>query len=394
MVRRPVDVARGRDRVLVDMSNLVVGGGLQVGASFLDELSQISADDSSRGRWPWLDDVVVEASEQVVANSTTRGRGLRLDVVNGRPAARLRRLPRRPQFDVAFVVFGPDYGPSRARRRVVGFADVTSLFPEFAGIRGVRPRALHALRRRVSRRIFLTADRIVAESEHVADALRERWGIDAARLNVVPNVLNRVFDEVSQLAPLNAGAVEGLAAGDTALFVYPTRAYPHKNLEVLGAAQRLARSGGVEVRFALTLTEAEWNQLDPATRDASTNVGPLKVTQLPALYEACAGVVFPSLNECFSVTPLEAMRAGRTLVASDRPFVREVAGDAAWYVEPTDPASVAAGLVAALSDDVERARRVEVGRHGAAGWPTARDRATAYLDLVDDELDHGRTRSG
>ncbi len=379
------------DRVLIDMANLVVGGGLQVGASFLDELSRLSADPTSRERWPWLDDVVVEASEQVVANSTTRGAGLRVDVVDGRPLARLRRRPRRPGFDVAFTVFGPAYGARRARRILVGCADVTSVFPEFAGIHGLRPSLVHALRRRVSRRIFVRADRIVAESAHVTAALHERWGIDESRLRVVPNVLNGVFDDPNQQPTLPAG-VE-LADG-AAVFAYPTRAYPHKNLGVLGAAQRIvAEGGGPEVRFALTLTDAEWEQLDPATRAASTNVGPLTVAQVPALYAACTGVVFPSLNECFSVTPLEALRTGRALVASDRPFVREVAGDAAWYVEPTDPSSLAAGLVAALSDDAERERRVEAGRRVAAGWPTARDRATAYLDLVSAELAHGVTRS-
>lgn len=383
---------RGRARVLVDMSNLVVGGGLQVGASFLDELSRIRAADASSERRPWLADMVVEVSEQVLDNSTTRGAGLRLEVVNGRPGARLRRLPRRPEFDLAFTVFGPDYGPRRARTRVVGFADVTSLFPEFAGIRGARARAQHALRRRVSRRIFRTAECIVAESAHVTAALHERWGIDPSRLHVVPNVLNRVFDDVSAQAPLGVDA--DLDAGGAVVFAYPTRAYPHKNLEVLGAARRIVTErSGLDVRFALTLTDAEWEQLDPATRAASTNVGPLTVTQVPALYAASAGVVFPSLNECFSVTPLETMRAGRTLVASDRPFVREVAGDAAWYVEPTDPASLAEGLVSALSDDRERARRVEVGRQVAAGWPSAMDRATAYLDIVDGMLLPTMTRA-
>src|SRR5690349_18508865 len=181
-----------RDRVLVDMSNLVVGGGLQVGASFLDELSRIIKEPASSVRWPWLVDLAVEASEQVVANSTARGAGLRLDVVNGRPAARLRRRPRKHEFDVSFTVFGPDYGPRRARVRIVGFADVTSLFPEFARVEGVRPRALHALRRRVSKRIFLTADHVIAESNHVSVALQDRWSVGPARLSVVPNVLNSV----------------------------------------------------------------------------------------------------------------------------------------------------------------------------------------------------------
>jgi glycosyltransferase involved in cell wall biosynthesis len=370
-------------RVLVDMSNLVVGGGLQVGASVLDELTRLAAHPSSSERWPWFPDVVVEASHQVVANSTTGGDGVQLQVVNGRPLARLRRMPRRRRFDVSFTVFGPDYGLGRARRRVVGFADVTSLFPEFAGVRGTRARALHTLRRRVSRHIFRTAQDIVAESDHVAIALRKRWGIDPRGLHVVPNVLNQVFDEASQRLPVPLPfEVDG-----EVVFAYPTRAYPHKNLEILGAAARIAaEEHGTKLRFALTLTDDEWSRLDLSTRLASINVGPLRVAQMPALYAACTGVVFPSLNECFSVTPLEALKAARPLAASDRSFVCEVARDAAWYFEPTDPASVARVLVEALSDDAERDRKVEVGRRIAASWPTAQDRTIAYLDIIDAAL--------
>ena len=71
---------------------------------------------------------------------------LSVAVVDGRPAARLRRRPGRPAHDVSFTVFGPDYGPRRARTRIVGFADVTSLFPEFAAVPGARARLRQAVR--------------------------------------------------------------------------------------------------------------------------------------------------------------------------------------------------------------------------------------------------------
>lgn len=367
--------------VLVDLSNLVVGGGVQVGASFLDELGRLADDPEARARWPWLCDVVVEASDVVVANATSTQPGLVVRVVDGRPAARLRRRPGRPDFDVCFTVFGPDYGPRRARTRIVGFADVTSLFPELAVIRGRRARLRHLVRARVSRRLFRSANLIVAESSFVTLALNERWGIPAPRLRVVPNVLNRVFHEESRQVALHVDFPEG------PVFAFPTRPYPHKNLAVLGAASRVLRDQlDRSVRFALTLTDDEWQRLDPATRAVSYNVGPLVVGQMPALYAACAGVVFPSLNECFSVTPLEAMMAGRPLLASDRPFVREVAGEAAWYFEPTDPSSLARVLAEVLHDADGRGHRVDVGKRIAVGWPTAADRAAAYLAIIDEAL--------
>lgn len=373
--------------VLVDLSNLVVGGGVQVGASFLDELSRLTDDPGACRRWPWLSDLVVEASDVVVANVTEPLSGLPLRVVDGRPAARLRRLPGRRPYDVSFTVFGPDYGPRRARTSVVGFADVTSLFPEFAEIRGRGARLKHAVRCRVSRRRFQSADLLVVESAHIAAALTGRWRVPSERITVVPNVLNRVFDDEARQTPLR---VEQLGAAP--LVAFPTRPYPHKNLRVLGAAARaLEEEHGHQVCFALTLTEAEWERLDTATRAVSINVGPLVVGQMPALYAACDAVVFPSLNECFSVTPLEALRAGRPLVASDRAFVREVAGDAAWYFEPTEPSSVARALADMLADDTLRARRVQLGEDVARSWPTSADRAIAYLGLIDRALGHGTT---
>ncbi|WP_416954715.1 hypothetical protein ACNKF0_20955 [Nocardioides sp. T5] len=140
--------------VLLDMSNLVVGGGVQVGASFLDEVATLAADPEALRRWPWLADVVIEASDVVIANATGSWPDLDVRVVDGRPAARLRRRRDGHRFDVSFTVFGPDYGPRRARTRIVGFADVTSLFPEYAGVSGRRDRARHALRSRVSRRLL------------------------------------------------------------------------------------------------------------------------------------------------------------------------------------------------------------------------------------------------
>lgn len=374
-------------RVLLDLSNLVAGGGVQVGASFVDELVRLRADPAEVRRRPWLGDVVVELSGHVADNLTRDASTLGATVVDGRPLARVRRGPGRrgePPFDVSFTVFGPDFGARRARTRVVGFADVTSLFPEHAGFSGAPARLKHAVRARLSRRRFRhSTDLVVTEAAHVAASLAQRWGIPPSRTRVVPNVLNGIFLDESRQTPLDAA----LPPGPGPVLAFPTRAYPHKNLAVLGEAARVLRAGhGTAVRFALTLTDGEWEGLDPLTREASVNLGSLRVTQVPALYAACDGVVFPSLNECFSVTPLEALSAGRPLVASDREFVREIAGDAAWYFEPTRPDDLARALAAMLGDEGERARRVAAGRRVADDWPTASDRAEAYLAVVDEAL--------
>jgi glycosyltransferase involved in cell wall biosynthesis len=72
---------------------------------------------------------------------------------------------------------------------------------------------------------------------------------------------------------------------------------------------------------------------------------------------------FPSLDEGFGMPVLEAMAAGTPVIASNRSAVPEVAGDAAWLVNPEDTEELAAALVALTRD---AGRRADLSRRGLA----------------------------
>ena len=63
------------------------------------------------------------------------------------------------------------------------------------------------------------------------------------------------------------------------------------------------------------------------------HVGFLSPQDLAAAYRNATALAFPSLIEGFGLPVLEAMRLGTPVVASGLPSVREVAGDAALFVE-------------------------------------------------------------
>ena len=375
-------VSKRGPHVLVNLGNLRNGGGLQVGASFLDEIAGLVGTLEAHDRWPWLEHMVVEASHEVIANSTVDLTQVDVRAVDGSPWGAVRRgaSGRRP-YDVTFTVFGPDYSRRRSVRRIVGFADVTSAFPEDAEQPpGVATRARAAVRRRISRSAFLKADRLIVESPHMVDELRRRWKVTAPT-SVVPNVVNSVF--------LHQDAQETLAlpALVSPTLFFPTRAYRHKNLAFLGlVGQEMLVRHGCQVTFVLTLTDSEWGSLPQNVREFSVNLGPLRISQMPVAFRAADATIFPSLLESQSATPFEALVTGCPLLASDRPFVRSVVGDAAWYFDPHDPASAAAAVHALLDDGPERDRRRRRGLELMASWPTARDRACAYLDVIRDEL--------
>jgi glycosyltransferase involved in cell wall biosynthesis len=70
---------------------------------------------------------------------------------------------------------------------------------------------------------------------------------------------------------------------------------------------------------------------------------------LNELYNACDLLLFPSLYEGFGLPIVEAFATGLPVVTSDIPTIREVAGDAAILVNPTNMEEVIEGVKVSLN---------------------------------------------
>lgn len=75
----------------------------------------------------------------------------------------------------------------------------------------------------------------------------------------------------------------------------------------------------------------------------------LEDVELADLYRSAEALLFPSLAEGFGWPVLEAQACGCPVLTSDRASLAEVAGEAAIFVPPDDPAQAAAVLAAFLS---------------------------------------------
>jgi phosphatidylinositol alpha-1,6-mannosyltransferase len=91
---------------------------------------------------------------------------------------------------------------------------------------------------------------------------------------------------------------------------------------------------------------------------------------LRELYERCAAFVLPSTGEGFGLVYLEAMRAGKPVVAARGGAAEEIVveGTTGRLVDPADPAQLAGALRELLADP-ERAR--DLGEAGRARWRQA-----------------------
>lgn len=103
--------------------------------------------------------------------------------------------------------------------------------------------------------------------------------------------------------------------------------------------------------------------------------------EVPDLYRKAAVLIMPSYVETFGLPMLEAMSCGIPVIASDIPVAREVCGDAAYYYELGDPASLGKSILSVLNDTRTRDELVRMGRERASGftWRKTAERTLRVL---------------
>lgn len=367
-------------RVLLDFSNVRVGGGLLVASATLAD----AARPDLQARYPWLQHADIWISPMVHRNLSVLEAELPGTVTFKETTATVKALLRRPRelFDVRFTLFGPTYTGRLARCEIAGFAEVTMLVrPQEFGL----PKEAAKLRTMVStlvkRRLVKQSDLYVTETSAVADRLSARFGIPRGNIHVVPNRPHQLFTSQEVVAPRPKGV-----APDSLHLAYPTRAYPHKNLAVIEPAGcRFRQRTGRGLVVHTTLRDHEWAAIPAGARQWMHNHGECSAQQVLDIYRGVDAIFFPSLLEASSVTPLEANVLGIPLLASDRDFVRSSA-KAAILFDPHDADRVAAALADFDADKEPHWLSAQKIAADYRGELSGSSRSEAYFDLVDRQL--------
>jgi glycosyltransferase involved in cell wall biosynthesis len=129
-----------------------------------------------------------------------------------------------------------------------------------------------------------------------------------------------------------------------------------------------------------------------AAADRVTVEAPKPHAEMAAIYAAADAVLFPSLwEEPFGLVPLEAMAAGRPVIATgtggSAEYLRPDRN--ALVVPPGDSDALAAAVRRLAGDPALRARLVAEGRRTAAAFPAARSHAAVLAALGEDREEPG-----
>jgi len=195
------------------------------------------------------------------------------------------------------------------------------------------------------------AARVLVTSRYSGECAQRLYGL-AESPTVVPELIDLAeWRRQLQLYPAEA-------TGFTVLFV--GRLYRRKRVEVLLRAASALRRRIPELEVRIVGNGPCAPALHRLSTGRVTWLGDVSRAQLVAEYNRSSLLCLPSVQEGFGIVLLEAMAAGKPIVASRAAAIPEVAPHAA-LVEPEDPEALAEAIEALYRSPEQRAAQAAAG---------------------------------
>jgi glycosyltransferase involved in cell wall biosynthesis len=204
---------------------------------------------------------------------------------------------------------------------------------------------------------------VTTTSRYAADQIGRHYVVTGRRLRIVPELIDLAAwrNAIANAPDADPGAPPRILS--------VAHMYPRKSLDVLLRAVALLpeRWNKVELRLiGIGPEQARWQSLALmlGLGDRAHFLGHVPREQLAAEYRRCALFCLPSRQEGFGIVFLEAMAAGKAVVAAAASAVPEVVidGVSGMLVPPGDVAALAQALTKLLDDPDHRARLGAGGR--------------------------------
>jgi glycosyltransferase involved in cell wall biosynthesis len=357
---------------LINASNLHAGGGIQVGASVIYELSKIIGKSINN-------EIHVILSTEVLNNLPVN---TSFDSFSSLEEVNLYGFKHNDKrlfgYDIVFTIFGPLYIKTDAKYEVTGFAQAWIAYPDNLAYKNlnIKDKIKSRIIYKAKEYFFKQSNYLIVEAEHVKFALLEK-GYDEKKISVVSNTISSIYDNRALWEHIQYSKKDRYTLG------FIGRNYSHKNISRLKVVNEILHyKYNIDCEFLFTLTDVEMKENKFDILDNFKTVGSISVNQCPSFYEEIDALIFPSLLECFSVSPIEAMKMNCLVIASDLPFVRDVCKSSARYFDPLDNESIALAIYESINNDKENKRLIKNASKIVEQLPNSRDRADSYLKIL------------
>jgi len=241
--------------------------------------------------------------------------------------------------------------------------------------------------------------RIVTVSGFEKDNIERVLGL-GHKLRVIYNGVGSHFVKIDNLDVLNSAREKYNLPGRYIFFLGNTD--PKKNtINVLKAFALYQRAYNDDLWLVMpdfdesALLEMLSKTVKPDVRQKIRTTGYVPNTELPAIINQCAIMLYPSLRESFGIPILEGMACGVPVITSNSSSMPEIAGDAALLVNPTSPEAILEAIEKVMNDPDLAATLSEKGRRRATlfSWDNmAESYVGLYQEVYNEIVSQNTTR--
>jgi glycosyltransferase involved in cell wall biosynthesis len=220
------------------------------------------------------------------------------------------------------------------------------------------------------RRGLMRASRVIAVSESTRQDAEQMLGIPSNRITRIYGAADPRYTRLDPAADAERRLTLERYQIKYPFLLYTGSVKPQKNVARLVEAFALVR-GELEhhpvYKDLRLIIIGDQISTSPNLRQAVLHsrvesrvrfLGFVPFETLRVFYSSAAAFVFPSLYEGFGLPPLEAMASGTPVVSSNVTSLPEVAGDAAYFVNPDNVFEIARGIKDVLLDETLRERLI------------------------------------
>lgn len=323
-------------KILINASNIKVGGALQVASSLISSLIN-----NDRGNEIYF--VVSSHIVKQLPELETMGNVCCLDIRVSSPLglisarSKLDSLTLKFKPDVVFSVFGPGYWRPTGVKHLVGFANAWIVTPNTIALKklSLLQRLFTKLKYWILGSLLYNVDDFyVTETDVVKRLFCVKFNVAEGRVGVVSNGLPYFFNHENSNHDTKDLAFEGFK------FLTVSHNYPHKNLDVIPLVGKELDAKGVKCKFVVTFDSNTYESMSSDFKYYTINAGVVDQKDCRSLYQSCQALFLPTLIECFTASYLEAMEVCKPILTSDLSFAHDICGDSAYYFDPLDISSI------------------------------------------------------
>ena len=370
-------------KIIINVSNLYYGGGVQVAISLLNELRFIEANNEynislSKPIDQQIDKKLFSKKFRfyIIPKSDSYFK-TSIETIK-----KLDKLEHQLSPDIVITLFGPSYWKPKVKN-LMGFADPWILnknsvaYKELNFFQRIEKRLMNFYKVYCLKR---EANYYVIETDNAKIKLLNLLKTKDDQVYVISNCYNHVFNN-KELLNYDSKDFIKLPKKELDEFrlVLISHNYSHKNLKIIQKIIPLIKS--YNVKFVLTIDHKNYDELFYGMDNHVINLGPIQIKSAPSIYSQCDALFLPTLLEVFSASYLEAMIMQIPILTSNYSFAEDICKDAALYFDPLNPIDISEKIIELKNIKKLQKLLKENGNKRIQNFETASSRAKKYLKI-------------